>query len=45
MLYDLSLGLNDKYYGIRSFTLDKLKANPAALTNETILQTVERIAQ
>ena len=45
MVYDLSLGLNDKYYGIRSFTLDKLKANPAALSNQDILSTVERIAQ
>ena len=45
MLYDLSLGLNDKYYGIRSFTLDKLKANASALSNQDILKTIERIAQ
>lgn len=45
MLYELSLGLNDKYYAVRSMTLDYLKSIPAALTNATILQTVERIAQ
>jgi aminopeptidase N len=45
MLNDLSLGLKDKYYGIRSFTLDKMKGNTDVLTNQTILQTIERIAQ
>jgi aminopeptidase N len=44
MAYELSLGLNDKYYGIRSFTLDKLKENTAALSNADILKTVQRIA-
>ena len=44
MLTELSLGLNDKYYGIRSFTLDKMKEIPEALSNASILQTVQRIA-
>ena len=44
MLNELSLGLNDKYYGIRSFTLDKMKDMPDALSNASILQTVQRIA-
>ncbi len=44
MLTELSLGLNDKYYGIRSFTLDKMKEIPEALSNASVLQTVQRIA-
>ncbi len=44
MLTELSLGLNDKYYGIRSFTLDKMKEIPEALSNASGLQTVQRIA-
>ena len=44
MVYELSLGLNDKYYGIRSFTLDRLKEIPEALANTSVLQTVQRIA-
>ncbi|MEP6513196.1 MAG: M1 family metallopeptidase [Parafilimonas sp.] len=45
MVYELSLGLSDKYSGIRSYTLDKLKTDSAALTNTTVLQTVQRLAQ
>jgi aminopeptidase N len=45
MVYDLSLGLNDKYYGIRSFTLDKIEQDSTASKNQDILKTVERIAQ
>jgi aminopeptidase N len=45
MINDLSLGLNDKYYGIRNFTLDKMSEKPAILSDVTILQTIERIAQ
>jgi aminopeptidase N len=45
MVYELSLGLNDKFYGIRSFTLDALKEIPEALSNTDILKTIERIAQ
>jgi aminopeptidase N len=45
MINDLSLGLNDKYYGIRGFTLDKMTDIPSVLSNAAILQTVERIAQ
>jgi aminopeptidase N len=44
MLTELSLGLNDKYYGIRSFTLDKMKEIPEALSNASVLQMVQRIA-
>ena len=44
MLNELSLGLNDKYYGIRSFTLDKMKDMPEVLSNASVLQTVQRIA-
>ena len=45
MLNELSLGLKDKYYAIRSFTLDEMKGNADVLTNQTILQTIEQIAQ
>jgi aminopeptidase N len=44
MLNELSLGLNDKFYGIRSLTLDKMKEIPEAIANTTILQSVQRIA-
>jgi aminopeptidase N len=44
MVNELSLGLADKYYGIRSYTLNRLKENPAVLTNASLLQTVQRIA-
>ncbi len=44
MLDELALGLNDKYYGIRSLTLDRLKQIPDAAKNASILQTVQRIA-
>ncbi len=44
MLNELSLGLNDKYYGIRSLTLDKMKEMQEALANTTVLQSVQRIA-
>lgn len=40
---ELSIGLNDKYAGIRSFTLDKLKADTALITSD-VLSTVEKIA-
>jgi aminopeptidase N len=45
MLTELSWGLNDKYYAIRSFTLDKMKENSSVLANASILQSIERIAQ
>ncbi len=45
MVYDLSLGLNDKFYGIRSYTLDRLKEIPEALANADILNTIQRIAE
>lgn len=45
MTNELSLGLTDKYYGIRSFTLDKIKAKPEILSNQDILKTIEGIAQ
>ena len=45
MINELSLGLNDKFYAIRSLTLDKMKTNADVLSNQTILQTIERIAQ
>ncbi len=44
MMNELSLGLNDKFYGVRSFALDALKEMPEALSNTTILQSVQRIA-
>jgi aminopeptidase N len=44
MLTELSMGLNDKYYAIRSFTLDLMKTNPAVLTNASLLQTIKGIA-
>lgn len=45
MVNELSQGLNDKYYGIRSFTLDELRNIPEALTNADILKKIESIAQ
>jgi len=45
LLTDLSLGLNDKYYAIRSFTLDKMKNNAAVLSNPQIMKAIENIAQ
>src|SRR5690606_13113035 len=45
MTKDLSLGLNDKYYGIRSFTLDRLGEVENAMTDTTLQQTVEHIAK
>jgi aminopeptidase N len=44
MVNELALGLNDKFYGIRSLTLDRLKQIPEAANNTSILQTVQRIA-
>ncbi len=44
MTYELSLGLNDKFYGIRSHTLDRLSADSGILKNQTILTQVQRIA-
>jgi aminopeptidase N len=40
---ELAAGLNDKYAGLRSFTLDKLKTD-SSLWNADILKTVETIA-
>lgn len=45
MTKDLSLGLNDKYYGIRSFTLDRLGEVENAMADTALQQTVEHIAQ
>jgi aminopeptidase N len=45
MMDELSLGLNDKYYGIRSFTLDELRNIPEALTDADVLKKIESIAQ
>ena len=45
MLAELSWGLNDKYYAIRSFTLDKMKENSSVFADAAILQSIERIAQ
>lgn len=45
MVNDLALGLKDKYSGIRSFTLDRLGENAAALADSTLKQSLEQIAQ
>lgn len=45
MVNDLALGLKDKYSGIRSFTLDRLGENAAALADSTLKQSIEQIAQ
>jgi aminopeptidase N len=45
MVTELSLGLNDKFKGIRSYTLDRLKENENALANAPILMTVQRMVQ
>ena len=44
MTYELSLGLNDKFYGVRSLALDKLATDSTVLKNQTILVQVQRIA-
>ncbi len=44
MTYELSLGLNDKFYGVRSYALDKLAADSGILNNQIILAQVQRIA-
>ena len=40
---ELAMGLNDKYFGIRSFTLDKFMADTSLLT-PTVLITIEKMA-
>jgi len=40
---ELAIGLTDKYSGIRSFTLDKLRNDSTLLTSD-VLSTVEKIA-
>ena len=45
MTYELSLGLKDKYPGLRIYTMNNLMNDSAALTNTLILQTVKTIAQ
>lgn len=45
MPYELSLGLSDKYYAIRSFTLDNMKQDTSTLSNAETLRIIERIAQ
>jgi aminopeptidase N len=44
MIDELKLGLKDKYYGIRSLTLDEMRHNAAALENADIIQSVEALA-
>ena len=45
MVKDLSLGLNDKYYGIRSFTLDRLGEKEEIFSDSTIMNGIEQVAQ
>ncbi|MFT4152448.1 M1 family metallopeptidase [Parafilimonas sp.] len=45
MTKDLSLGLNDAYYGIRSFTLDRLGEVEGAMKDTALQQSFVHIAQ
>jgi len=45
MIKDLALGLKDKYSGIRSFTLDKIGENTAAMADSTLKIDIEQVAQ
>ncbi len=45
MIKDLSMGLNDKYSGIRSFTLDKLGEDANILSDSIVINTIEQLAQ
>jgi aminopeptidase N len=42
---ELLLGLKDKYPGIRSYTLDLLSEDSVLLTNQSTLDSVEKIAR